>query len=94
MSRSHRKDIFRAEQAGTPYIFGLIIGLKNHIFEKFLVLFDRELHADYFETKIIKNKPIIQLIEGLKATVTLLLAGPVANVSGHHIRIRPHSIIV
>ena len=77
MSRSHRKDIFRAEQAGTAYIFGLIRGLFNNNFAKFLVPFDRELHADYFETKIRKNKPITQLIEGLKVTVTLLLTGPV-----------------
>ena len=27
MSRSHRKDIFRTEQAGTAYILGLIRGL-------------------------------------------------------------------
>ena len=77
MSRSQRKDIFRLEEVGIAYSFGLLRGTFNNIYEKFLLSTDRELTVDYFGAKIRKIKPLIKLVEGLKVKVTLFLNDPV-----------------
>ena len=79
MSRSQRKDIFRLEEVGIAYSFGLLRGTFNNIYEKFLLSTDRELTVDYFGAKIRKIKPLIKLVEGLKVKVTLFLNDPVTT---------------
>ena len=79
MPGSQRKDIFRLEEFGIAYSFGLLRGASK-MFLKKLESINRELNANYFETKIRNIKPIIQLVEGLKVTVTLLLTGTVFSL--------------
>ena len=51
---------------------------KSRVF--ILLPINRKLNGNYFGTKIRKIEPIIQFVEGLKATATLLLAGPVFKI--------------
>ena len=54
------------------FTFGLFVSLKNKLFAKFLLSIDRKLKVDYFGNKFRKTKPIMQLVESLKVTVTLI----------------------
>ena len=46
-------------------------------FSKFLVSFDRELHASYFGAKIRKIELVIKPVEGFKIKVSFFLGHPV-----------------